>query len=61
MCMSKKGEGGWVHLKGANSMAVLCLAVESPWSALGGQFLSSFAHMGLENGVLTLQGLYFWR
>jgi len=30
------------------------LAVESPWSALGGQFLSSFARMGLENGLLAM-------
>jgi len=28
--------GGWVHLKGENSMAVTWLTVETPWLALGG-------------------------
>jgi len=30
------------------------LAVESPWSALGGPALSSSAKMGLENGLLAM-------
>ena len=33
---------------------LLGVAVESPWSALGGPFVSSFAQMGLENGLLDM-------
>jgi len=33
---------------------LLGLAVESPWAALGGPFLSSYARMGLENGLLAM-------
>ena len=33
---------------------LLGLAIESPWSALGGPFLSSFAQMGLENSLLAM-------
>ena len=35
---------------------LLGLAVESPWSALGGPFLSSCARTGLENGLLAISG-----
>ena len=35
---------------------LLGLAVESPWSNLGGPFLSSCARMGLENGLLAISG-----
>jgi len=35
----------WVEI----AWLLLGLAVESPWSALGGPFLSSFAQMSLEN------------
>ena len=33
---------------------LLGLAIERPWSALVGPFLSSFAQMGLENGLWQL-------
>ena len=33
---------------------LLGLAIESPWSALVGPFLSSSAQMGLENGLLDI-------
>jgi len=39
------GGGEWVHLG---------LAVESPWLALGGPFLSSLAQMALESGLLVI-------
>jgi len=37
--------GGWVLLKGTNSMAISELATEMPWVALGRPFLSSFVQM----------------
>jgi len=40
-----------VYPKGVND---LDLAVESPWSALDGPFLSCSAHTGLENGLLGM-------
>jgi len=33
---------------------LLGLAVENPWLALGGPFLSSFAQMSLENDLLAM-------
>ena len=33
---------------------LLSLAVESRWLALGGPFLSSFAPMDLDNGLLAM-------
>ena len=36
-------------LSQGNEPIVLCLAVEIPWSAPGGPFLTSFARAGLEN------------
>jgi len=35
------GGGGWVHPKGADSMAVLGSGLETTWLALGGPLLSS--------------------
>jgi len=43
-----------VHLKVKTAWLLLGLAVESPWSALGGPFLSSLAQMGLDNGLLAM-------
>ena len=43
--------GRWVYPEGVNN---LDLAVESPWSALDGPFLSCSAHTGLENGLLGM-------
>jgi len=49
ICVSRKGGtggGGWVHLKGANSMAVSGLSFENtllPWCGL---FLFSYAQTG---------------
>ena len=40
-CASRKGltgGGGWVHPKGANSMAVSVLGSRRPWLAPGGPF-----------------------
>ena len=45
-CVSRKGGtggGGWVHLKGANSMAASGLILEATWLALEGPFLSFLA------------------
>ena len=50
------GGGGWVSTLGPNNMAA---SVESPWSALGEPFLSSFAQMGLENGLQANVGPTF--
>ena len=42
-----QGGGGWVHPKGADSMAVFGLiALKSPWLEPSGPLLSSFAQMG---------------
>ena len=49
LCASRKsgtGGVGWVHPKGADSMVVSGLGLESRWLELGGPFLSSFAQMG---------------
>jgi len=43
-----------VHSKVQTTWLLLGLAVESPWSALGGPFLSSFAQTGLDNGLLAM-------
>jgi len=48
------GGGEWVHSKVQTTWLLLGLAVESPWSALGGPFLSSFAQTGLDNGLLAM-------
>jgi len=48
--VSRKGRtegGGWVHLKGENSMAVTWLAVKTPWLALG-------EPLSLQNGLSLL-------
>jgi len=45
--------GGFQHWAQVTWLLV-GIAVESPWSALGGPFLSSFAQMGLENGLLAM-------
>ena len=45
-CASKKGgigEGGWVSAQGAIHMAAAWLAVEEPWLALAGPFLTLLA------------------
>jgi len=56
-CASRKvgqGEvGGFQHWAQVTWL-LLGLAVESPWSALSGPSLSSFAKMGLENGLLAM-------
>jgi len=47
-CFSRKGRtggGGWVHLKGAVSMAVSGLSFRTPRLALGGPLLSSYICM----------------
>jgi len=43
-----------MHPKGANSIncRLWDSALKKPWLALGGPFLSSFAQMGLENGLV---------
>ena len=46
--------GGFQHWAQVTWL-LLGLAVESPWSALGGPFLSSFAQTGLENGLLAMR------
>ena len=54
---SRKGGtevGGWVHSMVQTAWLLLGLAVEGPWSALGGPFLSSFAQMGFDNGLLAM-------
>ena len=38
---------------------LLWVAVESPWSVMDGQFLTSFAQMGVENATTTLYTLHF--
>ena len=38
---------------------LLGLAVEIPWSALGGPFLSFFAQVGSGNALLAILGLHF--
>ena len=38
--------GGWVHPKGADSMAISELSLEMLWLALGGPLLSSYAQVG---------------
>ena len=38
------GGSGWVHLKGANCMAMLRLTCRKPWLALEGPFLAFMAH-----------------
>ena len=56
-CASRKGGtgevGGFQHWAQVTWL-LLGIAIESPWSALGGPFLSSFARMGLENGLLAM-------
>ena len=55
------GESGWVHPKGADSMAVSGLhALEIPWLALSGPLLSSYAQTGRENSPLALHDAHFW-
>ena len=59
LCVSRKGGtrgGGWVHPKGANSMAVsgLRAAVQRSWSALGRPFPPILAQMDLESSCLAL-------
>ena len=56
-CASRKGGtggGGWVSTLGPGNMAASGHSCRNPWSALGGPFLSSFARMGLENGLLAM-------
>jgi len=43
-----------MHSKVQTAWLLLGLAVESPWSALGGPFLFSFAPTGLGNGLLAM-------
>ena len=48
-CVSRKGGiggGGWVHLKGADSMAMSGLGLEKLLVGATGPLLSSFAQMG---------------
>jgi len=42
LCEQKGGivGGGWVHLQGANNMAIFGLCCRRPWLAPGGPFLS---------------------
>ena len=47
----------WVQV----TWLLLGFAVESPWLALGGLFLSSFAQMGLDNSLLAMWHLHFWQ
>jgi len=63
-CTSRKGGQGevgefqpWAQV----TWLLLGLAVESPWSALGGPLLSSCAQTGLENGLLAMQSIHFWQ
>ena len=49
-----QGEVGGLQPWAQVAWLLLGLAVESPWWALGGPFLSSFARMGLENGLLAM-------
>ena len=49
----KGGTGGGGRVSTLDPL-LLGLAVESAWSALGGPFLSSFARMGFENGLLAM-------
>jgi len=56
-CASRKsgtGEVGGFEPWAQETWLLLGLAVESPWSALGWPFLSSFARMGLENSLLAM-------
>ena len=47
------GAWGWGIRRVQTAWLLLGLAVESPWLALGRLFLSSFAWMGLESGLLA--------
>ena len=49
-----KGEVGGFQPWAQVAWLLLGLAIESPWSALGGPFLSSCVQMGLENGLLAM-------
>ena len=46
--------GGW----GQRAWLPLGLVIKSPWSALGGPFLSSSPQNGLRNGLLAMSGLH---
>jgi len=49
-----QGEVGGFQPWAQATWLLLGLAVESPWSALGGPFLFSFARTGLENDLLAM-------
>jgi len=56
-CASKKGgigEGGRVSARGAMHMAAAWLAVEKPWLALAGPFLTLLAQTGSGTTPLPL-------
>ena len=58
-CFSRKsrvGGGGWVHPKGANSMATSGLVFRSDLVVLGGPFLSLFGINGVRNQRSHLVG-----
>ena len=63
-CFSRKGGiggGGWVHTKDADSMVVSGSTLKTPWLALSGSMLSSYAQTGWENSALALYGTHFRR
>ena len=45
---------------GRGCCVALWLAIEWPWSALPGPFLTLLAQMGIETTPLTLYGHHFW-
>ena len=63
-CMSRKGGiggGGWVHLKGANSMAASGLISRNNLVGTGRAISVLFGINGDRNKRLTLLGLHFQR
>ena len=53
-----KRRDGWVVQTAWPSLGT---ALETPWLALGGPLLSSYAWMGWENSPLTFHGAHFWQ
>jgi len=51
---AEQGKEGGAPKRVPAAWLLLSLAVESPYLALAGPFLSPFVQMGLENGVLAM-------